>query len=202
MFDIPGVDIPGPGDILGGIGGFFGGLAADAGQAIIELVLGVIFGFIADAVAAIIGALAPAFNSTTLQVSLTSGWFVGEGAEVTAITSVIAGSLVLVFLFMSLLRSMIAGEFSTMWRAALVDVPVAFMATALTVTVAGGLLAVVDEASVSLLGGDGEALVAFSDSLADAERLGAAGLLDAAAPGTAAEDGTRPRTTPASPEPA
>ena len=177
MFDIPGIDIPGPGDILGGIGGFFGGLAADAGQAIIELVLTVIFGFIADAVAAIIGALAPAFNSTTLQVSLQSGWFVGEGAEVTTITSLVAGSLVLVFLFMSLIRSLFAGEFSGMWRAALIDVPIAFMATALTVTVAAGLLAAVDEASVSLLGSDGEALVAFSDSLADAERIGAAGLL-------------------------
>ena len=36
--DIPGVDIPGPGDIIGGIGGFFGGLAADAGQAIVDYV--------------------------------------------------------------------------------------------------------------------------------------------------------------------
>ena len=50
--DIPGIDIPSPGDIIGGIGGFFGGLAEDAGRAIIELVLAVIFGFVADAVAA------------------------------------------------------------------------------------------------------------------------------------------------------
>lgn len=34
------------------------------------------------------------------------------------------------------------------------------------------------------------------------QAIGAAGLLDAAAPGTAAEEGTRPHTTPASPEPA
>ena len=54
--DIPGIDIPSPGDIIGGIGGFFGGLAEDAGRAIIELVLAVIFGFSADAVAAITSA--------------------------------------------------------------------------------------------------------------------------------------------------
>ena len=38
--DIPGIDIPGPGDIIGGIGGFFGGLAEDAGRAIVSQMAG------------------------------------------------------------------------------------------------------------------------------------------------------------------
>ena len=49
--DIPGVDLPGPGDIVGGVGGFFGGLAEDAGRAIVEYVIEFIFGLIAQAVA-------------------------------------------------------------------------------------------------------------------------------------------------------
>ena len=176
--DIPGIDIPGPGDILGGIGGFFGGLAEDAGRAIVEYVLEFIYGLIAQAVASITGALARSFNGASTRVDLTGGWFSSEGGStVTTMTSVIAGSLVLVFLFMSLIRAMFAGEFSTMWRAALVDVPIAFLATAVTVVVASALLAMVDEASATLLGADGEQLAAFGDSLADVEQLSLAGLL-------------------------
>ena len=59
----------------------------------------------------------------------------------------------------------------------LVDVPVAFLATALTVVVASALLAMVDEASASLLGGDGEQLAAFGESLTDVEQLSVGGLL-------------------------
>ena len=137
-----------------------------------------IFGLIAQAVASITGALAQAFNGASTRVELTGGWFSSEsGSTVTAMTSVIAGSLVLVFLFMSLIRAMLAGEYSTMWRAALVDVPTAFLATALTVVVASALLAMVDEASATLLGADGEQLAAFGDSLADVEQLSLAGLL-------------------------
>ncbi len=176
--DIPGIDIPGPGDILGGIGGFFGGLAEDAGRAIVEYVLEFIYGLIAQAVASITGALARSFNGASTRVDLTGGWFSSEGGStVTTMTSVIAGSLVLVFLFMSLIRAMFAGEFSTIWRAALVDVPSAFLATAVTVVVASALLAMVDEASATLLGADGEQLAAFGDSLADVEQLSLAGLL-------------------------
>jgi hypothetical protein len=176
--DIPGIDIPGPGDVIGGIGGFFGGLAEDAGRAIVDYVLEFIFGLIAQAVASITGALAQSFNGASTRVDLTGGWFTTEGgSSVTAMTSVIAGSLVLVFLFLSLIRAMFAGEFSTMWRAALVDVPIAFLATALTVVVASALLAMVDEASATLLGADGEQLAAFGDSLADMEQLSLAGLL-------------------------
>ncbi len=176
--DIPGIDIPGPGDILGGIGGFFGGLAEDAGRAIVEYVLEFIYGLIAQAVASITGALARSFNGASTRVDLTGGWFSSDGGStVTTMTSVIAGSLVLVFLFMSLIRAMFAGEFSTMWRAALVDVPIAFLATAVTVVVASALLAMVDEASATLLGADGEQLAAFGDSLADVEQLSLAGLL-------------------------
>lgn len=176
--DIPGIDIPGPGDVIGGIGGFFGGLAEDAGRAIVDYVLEFIFGLIAQAVASITGALAQSFNGASTRVDLTGGWFTIEGgSSVTAMTSVIAGSLVLVFLFLSLIRAMFAGEFSTMWRAALVDVPIAFLATALTVVVASALLAMVDEASATLLGADGEQLAAFGDSLADMEQLSLAGLL-------------------------
>ncbi len=176
--DIPGVDLPGPGDIIGGVGGFFGGLAEDAGQAIVEYVIEFIFGLIAQAVASITSALAGAFNGDSTRVDLTGGWFSSDGGStVTAMTSVIAGSLVLVFLFMSLIRAMAAGEFSTMWRAALVDVPVAFLATALTVVVASALLAMVDEASATLLGSDGEQLAAFGESLTNVEQLSLAGLL-------------------------
>lgn len=176
--DIPGIDIPSPGDIIGGIGGFFGGLAEDAGRAIIELVLAVIFGFIADAVAAITSALAPTFNGDSTTVDLTGGWFNAEGgAAVTTLTSVIAGALVLVFLLLALVRALFAGEFSAMWRASLIDVPVAFLGTAVTVLVAAALLEIVDMASVTLLGADGEQLSAFSEALADAERLNGAGLL-------------------------
>lgn len=176
--DIPGIDIPSPGDIMGGIGGFFGGLAEDAGRAIIELVLAVIFGLVADAVAAITAALAPTFNGGSTRVDLIGGWFSAEGgAAVTTMTSVVAGSLVLVFLLLALVRALFAGEFSAMWRASLIDVPVAFLGTALTVVVAAALLDVVDAASVTLLGEDGEQLSAFSESLADAERLNGAGLL-------------------------
>jgi type IV secretion system protein TrbL len=176
--DIPGIDIPTPGDIIGGIGGFFGGLAEDAAGAIIELVLGVIFGFVADAVAAITAALAPAFNGDSTRVDLVGGWFSSEGgATVTAMTSVIAGSLVLVFLLLALVRALFAGEFSAMWRASLIDVPVAFLGTALTVVIASALLEVVDVSSVTLLGARGDQLSAFSESLADAERLDGAGLL-------------------------
>ena len=176
--DIPGIDIPGPGDVIGGIGGFFGGLAEDAGQAIVDYVLEFIFGLIAQAVASITGALAQSFNGASTRVDLTGGWFTTEGgSSVTAMSSVIAGSLVLVFLFLSLIRAMFAGEFSTMWRAALVDVPIAFLATALTVVVASALLAMVDEASATLLGAEGEQLAAFGDSLADMEQLSLAGLL-------------------------
>lgn len=176
--DIPGIDLPGPGDIVGGIGGFFGGLASDAGRAIVEYVLEFIFGLIAQAVASITGALAQSFNGASTRVDLTGGWFTSDGGTtVTTMTSVIAGSLVLVFLFMSLIRAMFAGEFSTMWRAALVDVPAAFLATALTVVVASALLAMVDEASATLLGADGGQLAAFGDSLSDVEQLSLAGLL-------------------------
>ena len=176
--DIPGIDIPSPGDIIGGIGGFFGGLAEDAGRAIIELVLAVIFGLVADAVAAITAALAPTFNGGSTRVDLIGGWFSAEGgATVTTMTSVVAGSLVLVFLLLALVRALFAGEFSAMWRASLIDVPVAFLGTALTVVVAAALLDVVDAASVTLLGEDGEQLSAFSESLADADRLNGAGLL-------------------------
>ncbi len=176
--DIPGIDIPGPGDIIGGIGGFFGGLAEDAGRAIVEYVIEFIYGLIAQAVASITGALARAFNGGSTRVDLTGGWFSSEGgATVTTMTSVIAGSLVLVFLLLSLIRAMLAGEFSSMWRAALVDVPAAFLATALTVVVASALLAMVDEASATLLGAEGEQLAAFGDSLADVEQLSLAGLL-------------------------
>ena len=176
--DIPGIDIPGPGDIIGGIGGFFGGLAEDAGRAIVEYVIEFIYGLIAQAVASITGALARAFNGGSTRVDLTGGWFSSEGgATVTTMTSVIAGSLVLVFLLLSLIRAMLAGEFSSMWRAALVDVPAAFLATALTVVVASALLAMVDEASATLLGAEGEQLAAFGDSLTDVEQLSLAGLL-------------------------
>ena len=178
LMDIPGVDLPGPGDIIGGVGGFFGGLAEDAGQAIVEYVIEFIFGLIAQAVASITGALAGAFNGDSTRVDLAGGWFTSDGGStVTTMTSVVAGSLVLVFLFMSLIRAMAAGEFSTMWRAALVDVPVAFLATALTVVVASALLAMVDEASATLLGSDGEQLAAFGESLTDVEQLSLAGLL-------------------------
>ncbi|MCP3858307.1 MAG: hypothetical protein GY704_01510 [Phycisphaeraceae bacterium] len=176
--DIPGIDIPGPGDIIGGIGGFLGGLAGDAASAIIELVLGIIFGFVADAVSAITSALAPTFNGDSTRVDLTGGWFSTDGgSSVTAMTSVIAGSLVLVFLLLALVRALFAGEFSAMWRASLIDVPVAFLGTALTVIVASALLEIVDVASIGLLGANGEQLAAFSESLADAERLTGAGLL-------------------------
>ncbi len=176
--DIPGVDLPGPGDIIGGVGGFFGGLAEDAGQAIVEYVIEFIFGLIAQAVASITSALAGAFNGDSTRVDLAGGWFASDGGStVTTMTSVIAGSLVLVFLFLSLIRAMAAGEFSTMWRAALIDVPVAFLATALTVVVASALLAMVDEASATLLGSDGEQLAAFGESLTDVEQLSVAGLL-------------------------
>ena len=176
--DIPGIDVPGPGDVIGGIGGFFGGLAEDAGRAIVDYVLEFIFGLIAQAVASITGALAQSFNGASTRVDLTGVWFTTEGgSSVTAMTSVIAGSLVLVFLFLSFIRAMFAGEFSTMWRAALVDVPVAFLATALTVVVASALLAMVDEASATLLGADREQLAAFGDSLADMGQLSLAGLL-------------------------
>lgn len=176
--DIPGIDVPSTGDIVGGIGGFFGGVAEEAGQAMIGLVLSVIFGFIADAVAAITAALAPTFNGDSTTVDLSGGWFTTEGgATVTTLTSVIAGSLVLVFLLLALVRAIFAGEFSAMWRASLIDVPVAFLGTAVTVVVASALLTIVDAASVSLLGADGEQLSAFSEALADTERLNGAGLL-------------------------
>lgn len=176
--DIPGIDIPGPGEAVGGIGGFFGGLAEDAGQAVIDYVFIFIFELIAQAVAAITGALAKSFNGASTKVDLVGGWFTSEaGSSVTTMTSVIAGSLVLVFLFLSLIRAMAAGEFSSMWRAALIDVPAAFLATALTVVVASALLAMVDEASASLLGEDGEQLAAFGNSLADVDQLTLAGLL-------------------------
>ena len=83
----------------------------------------------------------------------------------------------LVFLLLSLLRVVLAGEFSSMWRTAFVDVPAAFLATALTVVVASALLAMVDEASATLLGSDGEQLAAFGQSLTDVEQLSVAGLL-------------------------
>ena len=178
MIDIPGIDIPGPGDIIGGIGGFFGGLAADASGAVLDAVMFVIFGMIADAVAAVVSALAPSFNGESTRVDLVGGWFSSDGGQtVTAMTSVIAGSLVTVFLLLSLVRAMFAGEFSAMWRAALIDVPVAFLGTALTVIVASALLAMVDQASVTLVGADGEQLAAFSNSLSNAEAIGGAGLL-------------------------
>ncbi len=176
--DIPGIDIPSPGDIIGGIGGFFGGLAEDAGRAIIELVLAVIFGFIADAVAAITSALAPTFNGGSTTVDLAGGWFNAEGGTVRGVGEVYFDSLtVLVFLLLALVRALFAGEFSAMWRASLIDVPVAFLGTAVTVLVASALLEIVDMASVTLLGADGEQLSAFSEALADAERLNGAGLL-------------------------
>lgn len=176
--DIPGIDIPGPGDIVGGIGGFFGGIAQDAGRAIVDYVLVFIYGLVAQAVAAITGALAPAFNGASTRVDLTGGWFSSDGGStVTAMTSVIAGSLVLVFLLMALIRAMLAGEFSSMWRAALIDVPVAFLATAVTVVVASALLVMVDEASATLVGADGGQLAAFGGSLADIDQLSLAGLL-------------------------
>ena len=85
--DIPGIDIPGPGDIIGGIGGFFGGLAEDAGRAIVEYVIEFIYGLIAQAVASITGALARAFNGGSTRVDLTGGWFSSEGgATVTTMT--------------------------------------------------------------------------------------------------------------------
>jgi len=176
--DIPGIDIPGPGDIIGGIGGFFGGIAQDAGRAIVDYVLVFIYGLVAQAVAAITGALAPAFNGASTRVDLTGGWFSSDGGStVTAMTSVIAGALVLVFLLMALIRAMFAGEFSSMWRAALVDVPVAFLATAVTVVVASALLVMVDEASATLVGADGGQLAAFGGSLSDIDQLSLAGLL-------------------------
>lgn len=176
--DIPGVDLPGAGDIVGGIGGFFGGLAADAGQLVVDYAVEFIFGLIAQAIAMVTSALAQSFNSASTSVDLVGGWFTSEGgATVTTMTSVIAGSLVLVFLLLSLIRSMAAGEFSAMWRAAFVDVPAAFLGTALTVLGASALLTMVDEASVALLGRDAEQLAAFAEVLADTERLSLAGLL-------------------------
>ncbi len=176
--DIPGVDIPDAGDVVGGIGGFLGGLADEAGRAIVDYVILFIYDLIAQAVASITAALASSFNGDSTRVDLVGGWFASEGgATVTAMTSVIAGSLVLVFLLLSLLRAMLAGEFSSMWRAAFVDVPVAFLATALTVVVASALLAMVDEASATLLGAEGEQLAAFGQSLTDVEQLSVAGLL-------------------------
>ena len=171
-------DLPDPGDVINPANPVVNGLAQTAGEAIVNYVIDAMYSLLAEAVAAITSALVRSFNGDSTRVDLTGGWFTTEsGRTVTAMTSTIAGSLVLVLLLLALIRAMAAGEFSAMWRAALVDVPTAFLGTALTVTVAAALLAMVDEASAALLGSEGEQLAAFSQSLTDTEQLSGAGLL-------------------------
>ena len=162
-------------DIIDGVGGLIGGAAEAAGEAVLELVVQFVFGLIADAVAAVTGAIVSAMDSTT-AVDLNGGFF----PALTPIRQTVLGmsmALVLALFFISIVRSLAAGEPGAIIRAALVDVPSAMLLMVVSVTVAWILIRIVDEASLAVTGDVGAAMGEFTASLVVVEALTRAGLL-------------------------
>ena len=162
-------------DIIDGVGGLIGGAAEAAGEAVLDLVVQFVFGLIADAVAAVTGAIVSAMGSTT-AVDLNGGFF----PALTPIRQTVLGmsmALVLGLFFISIVRSLAAGEPGAIIRAALVDVPSAMLLMVVSVTVAWILIRIVDEASLAVTGDVGAAMGEFTASLVVVEALTGAGLL-------------------------
>ena len=162
-------------DIIDGVGGLIGGAAEAAGEAVLDLVVQFVFGLIADAVAAATGAIVSAMDSTT-AVDLNGGFF----PALTPIRQTVLGmsmALVLALFFISIVRSLAAGEPGAIIRAALVDVPSAMLLMVMSVTVAWILIRIVDEASLAVTGDVGAAMGEFTASLVVVEALTGAGLL-------------------------
>ena len=161
--------------IIDGVGGLIGGAAEAAGEAVLDLVVQFVFGLIADAVAAVTGAIVSAMDSTT-AVDLNGGFF----PALTPIRQTVLGmsmALVLALFFISIVRSLAAGEPGAIIRAALVDVPSAMLLMVVSVTVAWILIRIVDEASLAVTGDVGAAMGEFTASLVVVDALTGAGLL-------------------------
>ena len=162
-------------DIIDGVGGLIGGAAEAAGEAVLDLAVGFIFGLIADAVAAITNSIIDAMDSTT-NVDLEGGFF----PALTPIRQIVFGmstTLLLALFFAAVVRSLAAGEPGAVIRTALVDVPSAIALMVVSVTVAWILIRIVDAASLAVTGDVGEAMGEFSASLVAVEALTGAGLL-------------------------
>ena len=158
-------------DVLDGVGGVIGG-AADA---TIGLAARSLLGLIADSVASVTDALVSAMMSTT-SVDLSGGFF----PALTPIRQMVLGMflvLVVSLLFLSVLRSLAAGEPSAVVRAALVDTPATILMTTMSVSVAWVMVRVVDAASMAVIGDVGPSLGELSASLISVDVLTRAGLL-------------------------
>ncbi len=143
------VDIPIVDDLIGGV-------VEDAATAVLDSVVGFLFGLVGGAIEAMTTALIGAMEATS-SLSLTSAEFEG----LSGIRSQVLGiSMVLLvgFLFMNVMKSVAAGEPGNVMRAALVDLPSAMLWTALFTSVVDKVIEVVDLASAAVIGDVGESI--------------------------------------------
>ncbi len=158
-------------DVIDEVGGVIGGAA----EATIGLAAQSLLGLIADSVASVTEALVAAMMSTT-SVDLSGGFF----PALTPIRQMVLGMfvvLVVALVFLSVLRSLTAGEPGAIVRAALVDVPTTILMTVMSVSVAWVLTRVVDKASLAVIGDVAPTLGELSSSLIKVDVLTRAGLL-------------------------
>ena len=164
-------------DLTGAISGVLGGAAKAAGDAVLASVIKLLFHLVASAVTAITTALIAAITDTT-TVDLQGGWFAsGRQQRLVGLVLAMSVSLLLVFVLLTIVRSLIAGEPAQMVRAVLVDVPFAIFASVAVATVTGVLLAITDAASAAVLGDVSRSIGQFSTLLGTADALSSTGLL-------------------------
>jgi hypothetical protein len=136
--EVPGV--PGPSDLVGGVANEVAGSALDV---VVEFVLGLVV----DAVEAVTSALITAMESST-SISLATD--LDQLSEIRAVVLGLSLALLLAFVFLSVLKSLVAGEPGPVLRALLVDVPAAIAVTTIYVAVAEVLVQVIDVASAAV----------------------------------------------------
>jgi hypothetical protein len=164
-------------DLTGAVTSVLGGAAKAAGDAVLDSVIKLLFHLVASAVTAITTALIAAIADTT-TVDLQGGWFASDRQQrLVAMVVAMAVSLLLVFVLLTIVRSLIAGEPAQMVRALLVDVPLAIFASVTVATVTGALLAITDAASAAVLGDVSVSIGQFATLLGSADALSGTGLL-------------------------
>ncbi len=143
------IEIPFVDDIVGGV-------AKDAASAVLDAVVGFVFGLVIGAIEAITNGLISVME-TTSTLNLTGAEFAGL-SEIRAQVLGMSLFLVLGFLFLNVLRSVSRGEPGGVIRAVLVDLPTALLYTALFTSVANVLIVIVDQASAAVVGDLGESV--------------------------------------------
>lgn len=159
------------------IGDFVGGVAGEAAEGVMNLIMSFWYGLIADAVASVTGFLLQAMDTTT-AVDLHGGWWTSPEAQTTwrHVLAISAG-LLLLFYFLQIIKGIATGDTAGLLRTVAVSLPTTVLGTLALVAVTSAILTATDDATALVTGDLGDNLGEFSALLGSADTISGAGFL-------------------------